>query len=144
MAIEQELEHCVREAIQIVCRRVKQSRQAHPQVKHKITDYPAMVVACGYRRGNDVFWGQSESPVNHNFEDRLRVRLESLAPIGTKRPECNNVIGACAEPHAADLVLKNAPRCNLDELQFSKAYRPRTAKHKRYCRNCKETFQEVL
>ncbi len=144
MATEQELEHCVTHAIQIVRQRVKQTRQAHPQVKSRIQDYPAMVVACGYRRGREVFWGESKSPVNHIYEGRLRERLEALAPIGTKRPQCNNTLGACAEPHAADMVLKNAPRSYLNELQFSKAYRPRTAKRKRYCRNCKDTFPEVL
>ena len=144
MATDQELEHCVTHAIRVVRHRVKKTRQAHPQVKHRINDYPAIVLACGYRRGNEVFWDQSKSPVNHIYEDRLRERLEALAPIGTKRPQCNNTIGACAEPHAADMVLKNAPRCNLDELQFSKAYRPRTAKRKKSCRNCKDTFPEVL
>jgi hypothetical protein len=144
MATDQELERVVTNAIQIVRRKVKQTRQAHPQVKHRIEDYPAMVVACSYRRGNEVFWGQSKSPVNHIYEDRLHERLEALAPIGTKRQACKNTIGACAEPHAADMVLKNAPRCNLNELQFSSAYRPRTAKRKRYCRNCKDTFPEVL
>jgi len=144
MATKKELERCVTNAIKVVRHRVKQSRQAHPQVKHKIKDYPAIIVACSYRSSKKVFWGQSESPVNHIYEDRLRKRLEGLAPIGTKRPGCDNTIGSCAEPHAADLVLKKAPRCNLNKLQFSRAYRPRTAKHKRYCRNCKDTFHEVL
>ena len=79
MATEQELDNCVTDAIQIVRQRVKQARQAHPQVKHRINDYPAMVVACGYRRGNEVFWSHS---VNHVYT----------------RTGINTTIGVYAEP----------------------------------------------
>lgn len=144
MATIEDLERCVSDAIQKERQRVKKMRQAHPNVKHKITDYAAIVVACGYERSGAVFSGKSESPVSHKYEDKLRARLETLAPIGEKRQGCKNVVGACAEPHAADKVLKEFPGCKMTELQFSRPFRPRTASRKNYCRNCRDTFFEVL
>ena len=144
MATQQALDHCISAAIQEIKRQVKRIRQSHPNVKHRIQDYPAMVVACGYKRSGAVFWGQSASPVNLQYEQPIKKRLEALAPIGEKRKGCDNVIGACAEPHAANQVVKTFPGCNMKELQFSSAFRPRTAQRKKYCKNCKETFYEVL
>ena len=145
MATKMDLEECVSAAITKVRQRVKKRRKAHPTKKHKITDYPAIVVACGYKRSNTTFWDESKSPENHNYCEKIKTRLESLGVrIGEMRCGCDNTVGSCAEPHAADRVMKSFPGCKMNELQFSKAYRPRTAKHKRYCQNCKDTFSEVL
>ena len=144
MATIVDLERCVSDAIQEERRRVKKMRKAHPKRKHRITDYAAMVIACGYARSGETFSGKSETPINYPYVDSIRERLEALAPIGEKRAGCDNTVGACAEPHAADKVIKAFPGCHLDELQFSAPYRPRTAKRKRCCINCKDTFLEVL
>ena len=144
MATVEDLERCVSEAIQNERYRVKKLRLSHPAVKHQITDYAASVVACGYKRSGATFSAKSESPTCHNYADVIKHRLEDLAPIGQKRAGCKNTVGACAEPHAADMVIKSFPGCKIDELQFSSAYRPRTAKRKKDCRNCKDTFHEVL
>jgi len=144
MATPERLNECVKDAIENERQRVKKMRQAHPDVKHRITDYAAAVVACGYKKNNSTFSACSASPVGHQYAEKIRVRLESLASIGEKRDECNNIVGACAEPHAADKVIKKFPGCDMDELQFSDAYRPRTARRVKNCRNCKETFFEVL
>ena len=145
MASSKDLQRCVSEAIRIVRKIVHNKRKAHPAKKHEITDYPAMVIACGYVRSGDTFWSESASPVNYKYCQKVKDRLENtLGVIGTKRNGCKNTIGACAEPHAADKVIKRFPGCNLDELQFSDAYRPRTAQRKRSCQNCKDAFHEVL
>ena len=144
MATIESLERCVNEAIADERRRVKRMRQAHPDIKHRITDYAAVVVASGYVRSGSTFSGYSASPIGYHYSDKIKQRLEALAPIGDKRPGCKNTVGACAEPHAADKVLKSFPGCNMNELQFSDAYRPRTARRIRNCQNCKDTFYEVL
>lgn len=144
MATIESLDRCVNGAIADERRRVKRMRLAHPDVKHRITDYAAVVVASGYLRSGSTFSGYSSSPIGYNYSDKIRQRLEALAPIGDKRPGCKNTVGACAEPHAADKVLKAFPGCNMNELQFSDAYRPRTARRIRNCQNCKDTFPEVL
>lgn len=144
MASYDDLKECVLYAIEKIRQRVKQTRNTHPKKKHRVQDYPAMVVACGYARGRVIFYGESASPVNHQYEPKIEGRLSALGPIGKSRMDCDNIIGACAEPHAANKVLKNYPGCRMDELQFSQAYRPRTAQKKKYCKNCKDTFYEVL
>lgn len=144
MATSDGLNRCVKNAIEDERQRVKKMRCDHPIEKHRITDYAAATVACGYTRSGSTFKGYSASPVGHKYTEKLKIRLEVLAPIGEKRHGCNNTVGACAEPHAADKVLKIFPGCKMDELQFSDAYRPRTAKRLRNCQNCKDTFHEVL
>lgn len=144
MATTDSLNRCVKNAIEDERQRVKKMRRDHPDVKHRITDYAAATIACGYKRSGSTFKGYSASPVGHKYTEKIKRRLETLAPIGDKRPGCKNTVGACSEPHAADKVMKTFPGCKMDELQFSDAYRPRTAKRLRYCQNCKDTFTEVL
>lgn len=139
-----DVEIVVSYAIRIVRHRVREIRQSHPSKKHDIFDYPAVIVACRYIKGRKIFWGQSESPLYHKYSLKIKRRLERLGVIGTKRMGCNNVIGACAEPHAADKIMKYYPGCRMDELRFSDAFRPRTAKKVKHCINCKDTFFEVL
>ncbi len=124
--------------------RVRRSRSHNPRRPHRITDYSAVVVACGYERGSKIYDGFSKSPVGYDYVPRLRDRLNALAPIGEKRLGCENIVGACAEPHAANAVLREYHGCRMSELQFSDAYRPRTARRKRNCDNCKDVFSEVL
>ena len=144
MATKDALKKCVVKAIGNERKRVKRMRQSDLAVKHHITDYAAVVVACGYERSESSFSGCSASPIGLNYSNIIRTRLEALAPIGEKRLACKNAVGACAEPHAADKVVKAFPGCRMDELQFSDAYRPRTARRIRNCQNCKDTFPEVL
>lgn len=144
MCTNEALKRCVANAIQKERKRVHDERKSHPTKKHDIHDYASIVVACGYSRSGKTFSGASASPLYHKYAEEIRRRLEKLGKIGAKRPGCENVIGACAEPHAADMVVKNFPGCKMNELQFSAAYRPRTGQRKKYCINCKDTFQEVL
>lgn len=144
MATLTALKKCVNKAIQNECRRVKRLRRAHPGNKHKNTDYAAAVVACGYTNSDNVFIGFSASPVGIHFVKKIQERLEKLGSIGKKRNGCGNIIGACAEPHAANEVLRHFPGCNTNKLQFSETYRPRTGGRINYCKNCKVTFNEVL
>lgn len=144
MATKKELARCVAKAIKEERKRVKRMRQAHPSVKHRITDYAAVVVACGYMRSGNTFSGHSASPIGLQYTAGIRARLVALAPIGEKRNGCENIVGACAEPHAANKVMSHFPGCGFEELQFSDAYRPRTARKINNCQNCKDTFPEVL
>lgn len=114
MATKGSLDRCVTEAIEDERQRVKRTRQLHLEKKHRITDYAAVVVACGYAKSGSTFSGSSASPVGHHYSDKIRIRLEALAPIGGKRNGCKNIVGACAEPHAADKVIKTFPGCKMN------------------------------
>lgn len=103
--------------------------------------YPAIIVGC-HKCGDD-FWiiDSARSPVNYPFVDELRnVLTQSLGPIGTKSKLCGNIIGQCAEPHAANEILE-AKGCAINDLKFSLAMRPRTQTYQPYCENCKAIFK---
>ena len=110
------LEKSVKNEINYIKQRVKASRLANPNKKHSPQDYPAVVVACKCQWNRDIYFGESRSPVNYKYEERIKNRLELLGNIGSKRKECPNIIGSCAEPHAADKVVK-VLNCDLDKLK---------------------------
>ena len=56
---------------------------------------------------------------------------------------CKNVIGHCAEMHAANRCLNKWQRQSLDSLKFSIAYRCRTATPRSYCLNCITLFHTL-
>jgi hypothetical protein len=70
MATTDSLNRCVKNAIEDERQRVKKLRRDHPEVKHRITDYAAATVACGYKRSRSTFKGYSASPVGHNILKR--------------------------------------------------------------------------
>ena len=103
-------------------------------------DYPAMASACccmGY-----IAVDHSKSPQSASFHPVLRNKLMILGKIGQKslRTKCENIIGNCAEAHAANKLLKSN-KCNkLKDIHFSVAMRPRTLEEFPPCENCKATF----
>ena len=115
--------------------------------KIDVHDYPAMVVACSSSWA-DYFWAEVECSGKVNRDSYrmvpdLEAALNSLGQIGTKRGDCNNYIGACAEPHAARAVLVQNGPMPVNQLVFSYAYRPRTKSVERYCRNCTTIFNVI-
>lgn len=113
----------------------------------RINDFPAALVACGCKTQGRylVEVESSRSTANYTYVGRLSRKLLKLGSIGQKSilPTCYNRIGWCAEPHAANEVLKRIPSAAIDELQFSNAIRPRTMCTIDYCDNCKSTFPQL-
>lgn len=141
MATTGDLDRFVKKAIKKIQKEVKRKRLAAQPKKYRIFDYPAIVVACGWKKSNRIFEGRSSGCLK---EDEYDPMIGSrLADLGFGKKRYGNYIGACAEPKAANKVVKEF-QCQMDELQFSDAYRPRTCKRKKYCKNCKATFYEVL
>lgn len=56
---------------------------------------------------------------------------------------CYNIIGHCAEMHAANSCLNAESTPTTDDLRFSIAYQCRTATPRSYCLNCITLFQNV-
>lgn len=116
-------------------------------------DYPAMAVACKRKNYNDIQFGYSNSR-NKIFKDKspqlfrklLREKILSIpskykSDFLTKPSDlCRNPPGNCAEPHAADKVLRKTKCHDLSELEFSVPVRPRTMEVYAYCENCKFVF----
>lgn len=124
-----------------VCDEVKKARAGQ---KIRLRDYPAAIVMCADDWENPTVTAieRSGKVVRVSYQDTplLEQALGNLGTIGGKRNECNNYIGACAEPHSAKTVMMEHPVPNVEDLAFSYAYRPRTKSVLRYCRNCTEVF----
>lgn len=117
-------------------------------VNNGIYDYPAVAVVAADSRLSFSGRGRSDkvySSKEYHETPKLEKKMKSLGIIGKKRTVCDNVLGACAEPHAARKVLSHfGPHMNLSQLVFSKALRPRTMEVIEYCQNCKDTFPTLL
>lgn len=138
MAKQEDIEKAVKESCSKIRKRVKKARERKKAKRYNVQDYPAVTVASAYVKSFEIVVGESKNPCWHKFNYILYNKLLELGPIGAKVN--GNIVGACAEPHAADEVMKKHRACGISDLQFSKAYRPRTCQHIKYCKNCKDTF----
>ena len=124
-----------------ICDEVKKAR-ADKVIR--LRDYPAAIVMCADTRSNPTVSAIERSgKVTHSsYQDTpvLEAALNALGRIGGKRDECDNYIGACAEPHSARTIMRATPVSDVSNLAFSYAYRPRTKNVIRYCRNCTDVF----
>lgn len=105
-------------------------------------DYPATVVACASNLKKKIYDDTSRG-IPHLIMPILLDALQQIGPIGAK---CNgHVIGHCAEPHAANNLLKDQRGIlSLDQIYFGHAYRPRTGQVVPTCDNCRQTFNNTL
>lgn len=109
-------------------------------------DWPAMAVVCsgGGKKSRDTSGGVKE---NHVVQP-LKSKIQSLGKIGEKRRikkgkkiiYSENVLGRCAEQHAANGLYKKGVKTKLDKIDFSKSLRPRTKEPIGYCENCQLIF----
>lgn len=127
-----------------ICKEVIRTRKK-TGINKGIYDYPpAVVVAADTQL---TFSGRGRT--GRRFKEyqktpKLEKKLKSLGVIGKTRTGCDNVLGACAEPHAAQKVLSHfGKHMSLSQLVFSKALRPRTMENVPYCKNCKDTFSTL-
>lgn len=110
----------------------------------RIWDYPAVVVSCKKNNGdNRIYNGKSSKPTSGMYEMPLEIALTRLGGVGHHaRNGCPYTIGNCAEPHAANKLLRDT-HAELDQILFSTALRPRTRQVIPYCANCREVFPSL-
>ena len=99
--------------------------------------YPSVVVGAEFSYFKRV---EKSGPINPNI---LVITLRNnLVKIGDLYTKVNgNTIGCCAEVNSANQILIKRPFLKLDQIEFSKALRPRTMQEIPKCNNCKLTFQ---
>lgn len=137
----QDLERSVDQYSGSVANKVIRSRRSP-----KIWDYPAAVVSCKKNNGdNRIYSGRSSKPTSGMYEPLLEIALTQLGGVGHhSRNGCPYTIGNCAEPHAANKLLKNtAAAVGLEQILFSTALRPRTRQVIPYCANCRAVFPSL-
>lgn len=109
-------------------------------------DWPAIIVACS--DNSNVVCDFSRGVKAIHLCNPLLHKLSSLGIIGQKRKYIvsgcemysKNRLGYCAEQHAANKLYKKGSNCQLNNLSFSRAIRPRTGEQIDYCDNCQLIF----
>ncbi len=108
----------------------------------KYKDYPAAVISCSAKHSNIHKEEHSRSCQHYKFDFRILNLLKVIGNVDgpSNVKDCNNKVGHCAEPHAANEMIKTSMRLTVGDLEFSPAIRPRTRQIIQYCGNCKATF----
>ena len=129
------------------CKKTKSSKTSYkPNV---IWDYPAVAITSYDGYGKYTCSNYSRAAYVNSYNRLLTNKLNNLEPnkqIGDKR--YGNIIGHCAEPHAANQTMNAYRKAKhkdlpLDEVYFSSALRPRTMEVITTCQNCKDTFPNL-
>ena len=112
--------------------------------KPSIRDYPPCAVACCDDNGVNVislnYAGHGGESIEFSqtmlamFKNKLAGKPGLQSPITV----CKNRIGNCAEQRAA-----NDLNCDVKNIRFSRAFRPRTMTIVSYCENCKTLFPQL-
>lgn len=99
-------------------------------------DFPAAIIAAG--KSNYIKTDRSGPISPHYICNKLKTRLVTIGVLYTKLN--GNYIGCCAEVNAANQILLRFPFLYPNQVNFSKAIRPRTMQKIPTCRNCINTF----
>lgn len=136
----QDLERSVADYSSRIANRVISSRRS-PRVR----DYPAAVVTCRMNNGNRKIYSEKSGRSRPGmFEPVLENALNQLGGVGQHSGNgCPNTIGSCAEPRAANRLIRNNNHVGLNQILFSTALRPRTGQVVPYCDNCRATFPNL-
>lgn len=112
----------------------------------KYKDYPATVVSCSSKGSSIHKVEHSRSCQNYKFDSRILDVLKTIGNVDGKSniKDCDNRVGHCAEPHAANEMIKTSAKLKVADLEFGFAVRPRTKEIIPYCGNCKATFKQLV
>lgn len=110
----------------------------------RVNDYPPVVAACA-KTERRIYTSETKHIREEHIHETLLDELEKLGPIGSRSIHANNSrVGYCAEPNAANKLLKHERVNTLDDIYFGDAYRPRTGVVIPPCGNCQRTFKNVI
>lgn len=143
--LQSELSGFARIKADVIARGVRTYYYLIQRREPEIPEYPSVVVACAQNEEN-LYIGKTRHDIRREqINGRLLERLEErLGPYGgstESAPRC--CIGHCAEPLAANKLLRREHVENIDDIYFGDAYRPRTGLIVAPCGNCVKTFNNV-
>lgn len=102
----------------------------------RLKKYPSVVIGAEFSRFKRVDKSGPISP--SSLVKTLRNKLSNIGTLFTKVN--GNTVGCCAEINSANQILVCRPYLRLNQIEFSKAIRPRTMQEIPKCKNCKLTF----
>ena len=129
-------------------RRIRKIYKKNAKDSHQ--DYPAIASRCCMKNFPYQMAGSFKSYYARTKHASIRFykngsliqKMNALGGIGQydKNGVCKHKIGSCAEQHAAELLLRDNPTCNLNNILFSTPIRPRTNEPRAYCNHCVTIF----
>ena len=137
----------IHSSIRKYCRHI---RRAHIEVlrydrrlNKSYWDLPAIASICHDGYFQQLARGYSDTPAKEKWADVLNRIMTKLGGIGNKHKGCKNIIGRCAEQHAANKYIRQYNQNHIDKLHFTVAVRPRTMQVYPPCNNCKTIFPQL-
>lgn len=115
--------------------RCKSIRNIAKKIKIPKNDLPATIIAAVYNRCYKI---DECRDLVEPIAELLKTRLLHLGPIGSYNGVNN--IGRCAENITANYLMLFKKAKNIHDIEFTKAYRPRTARVIKRCNNCISIF----
>lgn len=130
--------------VELVEHMLELNRDAYEKHNGRITNdvIPPVSVGCIYN--SRMFVGDtalfvSESFFTQELKDIFKARFKE--PIGQKGGPSGFRIGACAEQQTGNICMKNTG-CSASDIEFTRAYQPRTFMLKSWCDNCHLVFDD--
>lgn len=114
-----------------------QVRRLNKKSRSWYWDYPATAAICHDHACLVKRASFSHYPRTEGWHPVLKSKIEEIGRIGTQ------LIGNCAEQHAANIFMNQLHEDDLCNLYFSIALRPRTKEIVQYCDNCKYVFTNL-
>lgn len=112
-------------------------------------DYPACAAACYKKDNPDLIALEYSRPKKHDqtrFHNSMIDLFKNLlgdVPYNKSNNQCPFPIGNCAEQRVANAMITQSS-CQVSDLHFSAAFRPRTMEYIPACINCKTLFPQLL
>lgn len=105
--------------------------------KHKRSNnLPATIIGAEHREIKKVdHSGKVPDPICN----KLRSELIKIAPLGTKG--IDNYVGCCCEVRASNQIILLRNSVPINDIEFTRALRPRTGQTIRRCQNCRQVFR---
>lgn len=143
--LQSKLSEVAREEADVIAKSVLDYYISVQHRKAKRNEYPPVVVACAQDEKKWYTETTHHDIPRQCINNRLLKRLENrLSGQYGKESQYvkKNLIGHCAEPQAANELLRNENVKDLDYIYFGKAYRPRTGVVIPPCENCRIVFDK--
>lgn len=115
----------------------------------KWKDYPCVSVGAELNYVSEIghhHYVSAQNDFHPLLYKELTKRLGELNENSSNYPACQNKVGHCAENYAASGVIDKLVPNNfthadlLQDIMFTKAFRPRTWKNIDWCENCHTMF----
>lgn len=144
--LQSQLTVAARKKADVIAKRVLDYNSSIRHRKPILKEYPPVVVACAQNETNHYVGitrhNVLRKDINRDLLDRLEDRLGPYGESTEFAPRC--YIGHCAEPQAANKLLRNEYVNDLDDIYFGNAYRPRTGVVIPPCNNCRRMFNNLV